>query len=315
MVRDSPIGVARLQHIHLNQPKVDCRIVHAAENLYRSPVVRDTWFSLAVCTRGHWGLVIMKKIAMTRLLLLASVSPGALALIGAAGAADLPVKAPRVVAAPAPAYSWTGCYVGAHLGWGWGHQDPSATNSHSAVVSSTTTITNHSGAHGFESNGGLYGGQLGCNYQFASNWVAGVEGSISGADIHGTWSDPFLGAASVRTDWIASAVARLGITAWNNQALFYVKGGAAWDHNRWDLSAAAVPGPSFSENRSGWTVGGGVEWAFMPTWTAFVDFSYYDFGHGSTVAWATPVDVNTFTTGNQHIETVKIGVNYKFTGP
>jgi len=245
----------------------------------------------------------MKKTAMAKLLLLASVSPVALTLIGPAGAADLPVKAPRVVAAPA--YSWTGCYAGVHLGWGWGHQDPSGT-----FVSSAGALS--AGAHGFESSGGLYGGQLGCNYQFASNWVAGIEGSISGANIHGTWNDPIIGTVGLRTDWIASVVGRLGFTAWNNQTLFYVKGGAAWDHNRWDLSTAFVPGPSFSEDRSGWTVGGGVEWAFMPKWSTFIDFSYYDFGDGSTVAWN---GTNTLSTGRQHIETVKIGLNYKFIGP
>lgn len=244
------------------------------------------------------------------MLLLASVSPAALALVGAASAADLPVKAPRVVAAPA--YSWTGCYVGPHLGWGWGRQDPSGT---ATTTLSSGSTTSSSGAHGFESNGGLYGGQLGCNYQFASNWVTGIEGSFSGANIHGTWNDPVLGAIGLETDWIASIVARLGFTASDNKLLFYVKGGAAWDHNKWDLSGAFVPGPSFSENRSGYTLGGGIEWAFMPKWSTFVDFSYYDFGGGSTVSWTSGGNSDTFSTGHQRIETIMIGLNYKFIGP
>ena len=56
-----------------------------------------------------------------RPLLLASVSIAALFIVSEANAADLAVKAPRPMMVPAPVYSWTGCYVGGHVGWGWGH--------------------------------------------------------------------------------------------------------------------------------------------------------------------------------------------------
>ena len=36
------------------------------------------------------------------------------ALVGAASAADMPLKAPLV--APPPAFSWTGCYIGGNGG-------------------------------------------------------------------------------------------------------------------------------------------------------------------------------------------------------
>src|SRR5690242_13914408 len=81
-----------------------------------------------------------------------------------AGAADLPVKArpPAVVVA----YSWTGLYVGGHVGYGWADKDwsdplgpPFAIGSHTAT-------------------GWLAGAQVGFNYQFGS-WVIGAEGQFS----------------------------------------------------------------------------------------------------------------------------------------
>jgi outer membrane immunogenic protein len=73
-------------------------------------------------------------------LLLAGV---ALAACTQANAADLParmpVKAPPV-AAPVPVFSWTGCYIGAHVGGGWGRKqfsdpaDPNVPGSSSAAA-------------------------------------------------------------------------------------------------------------------------------------------------------------------------------------
>ena len=87
---------------------------------------------------------------------------------GAATAADLrlPVKAAPVAAAPL--FSWTGCYVGAHVGGATIH---------------TFTATNFEGSASTSDNGSgaVAGGQVGCNYQ-QGNWVFGVEGE-------GAWSN------------------------------------------------------------------------------------------------------------------------------
>jgi opacity protein-like surface antigen len=54
--------------------------------------------------------------------LLASVAT--VALIGTASAADLGVRKAPPMAPPTPApFSWTGCFIGAHGGWGWGRND------------------------------------------------------------------------------------------------------------------------------------------------------------------------------------------------
>ena len=50
-------------------------------------------------------------------LFLASVALVALNAGSSALAADMPVKAP---APPSPVYSWSGCYGGGFVGYGWG---------------------------------------------------------------------------------------------------------------------------------------------------------------------------------------------------
>jgi outer membrane immunogenic protein len=259
----------------------------------------------------------MKKPAA--LTLLTTVSPLALLVGSPANAADLARKAP-MAAPPPPAYSWTGCYVGAHVGWGWG-QNRFTNGSFSA-----------GGTHfpqngGLTTSGALFGGQVGCNYQFAgwspwsgSNWVVGIQGDFAGTDFNGKSLDPLdptdNDLIKLKSDWLASVTARLGLTAFNNQALFYVKGGGAWLHNKWDLSQSDIffGGNSLPQNTAtGWTIGGGAEWTlWSPNWTAFVEYNFYDFSHGSTFTHPNSNSVSTFQTGRQTINTVKVGVNYKW---
>ncbi|THD72725.1 MAG: porin family protein [Bradyrhizobium sp.] len=249
-----------------------------------------------------------------RPLLLASVSVAALFIGSQANAADLPVKA-RPMVVPAPVYSWTGCYVGVHGGGGWGR------NRHNqeavvAVVSSGPVLAFPGTV---DSSGGLFGGQVGCNYQLAGNWVVGAQGDIAAADISGRNLDPIAvffgdpGTIGIKSDWLASATVRLGYAFAANRALLYVKGGGAWIHNKWDLSFAdAHYFPStVSETRAGWTFGGGFEYMLTQNWTVFVEGNYYDFGKGKLLE-VSPSDPAAFYSGKQTVETVKIGVNYKF---
>ncbi|MFZ0149837.1 MAG: outer membrane beta-barrel protein [Xanthobacteraceae bacterium] len=253
--------------------------------------------------------------------LLAGVSAIALVIASAsaatlfsdpADAADLraPVRAaPPPI--PAPVFSWTGCYVGAHVGWGWG-------NSHATETSSSFG----SASSGIDTNGALFGGQVGCNYQFAGNWVVGVQGDFAGTDFNGRANDNFFGGddatIALKTEWLASVTGRVGYAFWNNQVLVYAKGGGAWARNQWDVHDADLffSNPIFSETRSGWTVGGGVEWTlWSPNWTAFVEYNFYDFNSGGTTLTqlcSCGSVSNTFVGGKQEINTVKVGVNYKF---
>jgi outer membrane immunogenic protein len=286
----------------------------------------------------------MRKMSTTKVLLLASASPVALFGAGVANAADMAVKA-RPIIAPPPAYSWTGCYVGGQVGWGWGQQHYNSQRFEDEP--SFGDIEDHGDSQRLNSSGGLFGGQLGCNYQFSGNWVVGLQGDIAAADINGKSNnnvdnngDPinnidFAGegnSIAMKTQWLASVTAKLGVAGMGtnglvNGTLYYIKGGVAWDQNQWDLTNSKEPfssegfygQPITTEHRTGWTAGIGAETVlWSPNWTGFVEFNYYDFGHGKNINVSCVFphcagdDFNVFSTGRQDIETVKIGVNYKW---
>src|SRR5215475_5456973 len=83
------------------------------------------------------------------------------AVSGAATAADLPTKAPKLVPAPV-AYRWTGCFVGGHVGGIWAHKSWTLT-----APDPTTRLGSHN------ADSWLGGAQVGCDYQFANNFVIG----------------------------------------------------------------------------------------------------------------------------------------------
>jgi outer membrane immunogenic protein len=123
---------------------------------------------------------------------------------------------------------------------------------------------------------------------------------------------------TVSNDFLASATARLGYSfaaPW----LLYAKGGAAWTNEKVDDAFISPPGaaaaglfvdPSTSTTRTGWTVGGGVEWAFARNWSATLEYDYYDFG--SKELLLTPHPTVTIANFKDTIHTVTVGVNYRF---
>ena len=157
-----------------------------------------------------------KLLSRTAILVLAATSQ--------AFAADLPMKAPA--AAPIP-FTWTGCHVGGHLG---------------GVVSDDRTVSALGATVGFSSTGFTGGGQIGCDYQFASNWVVGFEGQAAWTSLKNTHGasvrNLVTGATApsqftLRNDFLASATARLGYS-FVDHWLFYARGGAAWTHEKVD---------------------------------------------------------------------------------
>ncbi len=108
----------------------------------------------------------------------------ALMAIAPSNAADLgPVyRAPQ--AAYVPAFSWTGCYIGGNVGWGFGRETVSIPN-----LGVTTGVPALAGVSlpsvTGNTSGVLGGGQVGCNYQFAPSWVIGIEGDGEAANIKG----------------------------------------------------------------------------------------------------------------------------------
>ncbi len=224
------------------------------------------------------------------------------------------VKAPVV----APPFAWTNCYAGGHVGGGWASKDitdPVQLVQDSFLGPGTTIGVT---TVGVTPTGFVGGGQLGCDYQFDSRWVVGVEGAISGATIKGSTTvglpagDPGDQAVvSAKTDFLPSVTARLGFAI--DHVLLYAKGGVAWAGDQYDVTGI-FQGTPFAfeglETRTGWTAGGGVEWALGGPWSVSVEYDYYQFGNGtvlmidSTNGFSGPVDTK------QSVQVVKLGVNF-----
>lgn len=255
-----------------------------------------------------------------------AVLAGAVAGLGIANAsaADLPVKAPAYVP---PAVTWTGPYLGGHLGAGWGTVETSVD------VGSIVNAFIPAAGLGFvlplsshNINGLLAGVQLGYNWQVGS-FVYGLEGDFSWSDIEG--NAPCLIAFNCQTEvkWMADVTARIGVLP-VERLLVYLKGGVVWADTDYSFgNSITVGGAGFtasvaadqSDTRIGGLLGFGAEYMFAPNWTAKIEYNYMDFGDdtynipvtaavggGPSVTFNAPVDID------QKIHAMKIGVNYKF---
>jgi outer membrane immunogenic protein len=224
----------------------------------------------------------MKKLLLSTVAILALAVPAA--------AADLQArphtKAPPYTA-PALVYNWTGFYIGGHLG----------------------------GAFGGGMQGGdgrfLGGVQGGADYQFAPNWVVGVEAQYSwlGGN-NNAMLFPGGNLVTTKNNQLGSLTGRIGYT-WG-PGLLYAKGGYAWkDGDNIAVTNAGVP-QAFAvsgNHRDGYTVGTGLEYMFAPSWSAKVEYQYYNFGDTTFTAGPAALVGSKFH-DDEH--TVKAGVNYRF---
>jgi outer membrane immunogenic protein len=211
-------------------------------------------------------------------------------------AADLPTRAPvyKAPAAPVAVTTWTSCYLGGNVGW--------------ARTKKQFNRPSDGANDGFHTADGFAGGgQVGCDYQFAGNWVIGAQGMFDWTDLKGDHqallnSDHFW---HTRVSWFATATARLGVT-FVPTVLAYVKGGAAWVRDEHQETGTVFR--TADVTRSGWTVGGGLEWMFAPNWSVFAEYNFMDFGkkrvHFTPGSFSQDIE--------QHLQTVLVGVNCRF---
>ena len=229
----------------------------------------------------------MKKI------LFASVAAVALTAAMPAAAADFGARY------SAPAYavpSWTGFYLGAHLGGAFGGD----------YNFNGLAVTNNDARF-------LGGVQAGVDWQFAgTNWVVGAEGQyswLSKNDAAAIFPGGFVYSNDQRG--LGSVTARLGYAF--GPTLAYVKGGYAYADNRetvtFGFGGAPIPFMLDSNHNHGWTVGGGVEYMFAPNWSAKAEYQYYNFGDSRFV---TPAALAPFGTFQNDEHALKAGVNYRF---
>jgi len=230
-----------------------------------------------------------------------------LILAAPAVAADMPVKAP-VMQPVTPAYNWSGAYVGFDLGGIWGRTNLSINN------------IGPDGEANMTPSGFMYGGHIGYRWQLPSRIVWGLEADIWG--VAGNWdsqrnTDYPLGNRFKMTAG-GSVRAQLGYAV--DRVLFYGTGGVSVIHiegcstvlSESPECATGRDGPSrFSGNRVGWTAGAGIDYAFVPNWTARIEYLHADYG---SAAYNTPFYIPPSLTRMKDLTTdaVRGGLSYKF---
>jgi outer membrane immunogenic protein len=242
--------------------------------------------------------------------LLMTVGLIALGAAAPAVAADLPArtytKAPAYVAA---VYDWSGFYIGANGGWG---------NAHDCRTNVTAAISEGC----YNANGAVAGGQVGYRWQ-SSAWVFGLEAQGDWADLKGSTRN--LNPTLVVPNMVGSRMDAFGLFtgqvgySWNN-ALLYLKGGAAVTDRRFDLISLTTGVPFASSGyatRWGGTLGAGLEYGFAPNWSAAVEYDHiFDNSH--------TVGLTNTTTGIPLVATYRSGgdtdlvtarINYRWGGP
>jgi outer membrane immunogenic protein len=225
-------------------------------------------------------------------------------------AADMAVKAPPV--APALVYSWTGFYIGAQAGYGFSDNK----SSFSGFDSGDTPPSQSPNGGGF-----VGGGEVGYNYQFGS-FVGGVEADLSYTHIHGsaTGMSLFGVVQSVEQDinWLGTIRGRLGFVP-VDRLLLFATGGAAFGGI--GLSGSFNPGVncavtscgsgSISGTNSGWTAGGGLEYAWSNQLSVKAEYLFVDLGSRS-LTYPITLAVSQSTTASEFKGNVaRFGVNYK----
>lgn len=221
-------------------------------------------------------------------------------LAGSANAADMPTKAPVYKAPPVVApYNWTGFYLGVNGGYGWG------------TTSGSILPTFFAG--NYDINGGLFGGQIGYNYQFpASHFVLGIEADWDWADIKGSQSigppAPPGTTDSLKVKDLGTVRGRIGY-AWD-RFLVYGTGGWAWSSSVSAFcSGCAVQNESHSLN--GYVLGAGVEYGFTPNLSAKVEYLYT---HLEPVDFFRNSGCPTNCSLGANVNMIRAGLNWRFTG-
>jgi len=222
------------------------------------------------------------------------------ALATSATAADIYYVRP---APPAPLISWTGCYIGGNVGW--------------AQVSAHFNDGIAGDDGNLSSSAFAGGGQIGCDYQFALNWVFGIQGLIDWTDIKRnrvSTIDPFL-TFHREGNWFATATARLGYL-FTPTFLFYVKGGWGSVNDKFSVTTTVtnITVATVNRNASGGDVGVGFEWMFTPNWTLSVEWDHMFLDHSSIEFTRTGFPTR-FDNISRDFDKVLFGVNWRFFGP
>jgi outer membrane immunogenic protein len=225
----------------------------------------------------------MKYVLASAALVFASVS---------ASAADMGTPA---------TYDWSGFYLGGQAGYSWNHVSGPFDDAAQTV----------SGPYSFDMNGGLVGAYAGYNFQYDA-LVIGLEGDANFAFGNKTTDHNVMQSATAyditgEQTWNGDVRARFGYAI--DRFLPYVTGGVAFGDVKTSYALAGSSSfLSHTSGRVGWTLGGGVEYAFTDNLIGRVEYRYTDLGTASF----TDTGTNTYDNPKFHSNSLLVGVSYKF---
>jgi outer membrane immunogenic protein len=186
----------------------------------------------------------------------------------------------------APAYNWSGFYVGVNGGGGWG-------------------TSNWNSAGSLNVSGAVIGGTAGVNWQMG-HAVLGLEGDVDWSNLKGTTTSAFCPAGcTTNNDWLATVRGRAGYAF--DRFLPYVTGGVAVG----DIKASTPGFAGATQTNAGWTAGGGVELALTNNWTAKAEYLHVDLGN-MNCGFNCGVAPNNSVSLKSDV--VRGGVNFRFGG-
>ena len=255
----------------------------------------------------------MKKI------LLGTVALIALGIAAPASAADLGAR--PYTKAPPPMitaiYDWSGFYIGLNGGWGSSHKCWDLTND---VGLGIVNPAAPQGCH--DATGGTIGGQIGYRWQ-ASSWVFGLEAQGNWADFSGSNANTVFANVTDRSriDAFGLFTGQVGY-AWNN-ALLYVKGGAAVANDKYNSfrTSTGLAIDNASETRWGGVIGVGLEYGFAPNWSVGFEYDHMFMGTKDVTARGVGnfgVAAGAFSATDrirQDVDLATVRVNYRWGGP
>jgi len=249
------------------------------------------------------------------------------------------MKAPAYKTPVAVAPSWTGFYVGINVGGAWGDRSVDFAPNDPTAASFTGPLPSAS----FTSSGVIGGVQLGYNWQFNSSWLIGIETDFAGAGIKGSSTNVNGGLAFTSTvdehvKWLGTVRGRIGYLPTGN-LLAYVTGGFAYgsvEHtgtftNPSGVSITVIGNPSLicaanstcfagssSDVATGWTLGGGLEYALWQNLMLRAEYFYVSLGSKSVTETAVsflpgtaPASFNA-SYSRTNINIARIGLSYRF---
>ncbi len=226
------------------------------------------------------------------------ISTAALAL-SAGGALSAPAPPP----VPMPMFTWTGCYVGAHVGGDSGN-------------SSWGNIPSPIGSVSYDTAGAIGGGQVGCNYQI-QNFVIGAEGELWASGLTGSTSR-FIGGEGggtfgfkTQSNLAGDIAARFGFAM--DRTLFFGKIGAAWADYKFTATYESPDSPDTGKGTyAGLLLGVGIEYALDAHWSIKGEYDYINYGSKSIHMYESS-GVYDFTSSISNSENIfKVGANYRW---